>query len=228
MQTPDFALLLELLAKARSRTAGPRRRQAVSVRTQHAVDRDHTNQEGRGRRPQGQRTEIGRQIHWTETGARLLRGVRRMVPTTRRRNERYRHFAMQMPLRLASACLPMARRAVLDPVGFGRFTDADSTTSRRVAWNRTRNSSKLRVRLPEGRRHEIRLSSWRSLNTAPASRRACCSPFPGQPLLPRRPARRRFQVAVMHGGVNRDDAPTDHGGLPCRCVRLRPGESCCQ
>lgn len=39
------------------------------------------------------------------------------------------YFAMQMPLRLASACLPMARRAVLDPVGFGAITDADSESN---------------------------------------------------------------------------------------------------
>ncbi|MCW4354176.1 DEAD/DEAH box helicase [Hoyosella sp. YIM 151337] len=39
------------------------------------------------------------------------------------------YYAMQMPLRLASACLPMARKAVLDPSAFGRITDADAEAS---------------------------------------------------------------------------------------------------
>lgn len=39
------------------------------------------------------------------------------------------HLAMQMPLRLASASLPMANRAVLDPQAFGDISDADSDES---------------------------------------------------------------------------------------------------
>ncbi|MGB8385694.1 MAG: helicase-related protein, partial [Dermatophilaceae bacterium] len=38
------------------------------------------------------------------------------------------YLAMQMPLRLASASLPMARKAVLDPVGLGSIRDADTDT----------------------------------------------------------------------------------------------------
>ena len=39
------------------------------------------------------------------------------------------YFAMQMPLRLASACLPMAREAVLDPAALGEITDEDDPTN---------------------------------------------------------------------------------------------------
>jgi len=42
------------------------------------------------------------------------------------------YFAMQMPLRLASACLPMARRAVLDPApsAISRTPIPDASTER--------------------------------------------------------------------------------------------------
>jgi superfamily II DNA or RNA helicase len=72
------------------------------------------------------RTERRQRIEWTpaekEFYDEYLLWCRRRAAETKAPL----YFAMQMPLRLASACLPMARRAVLDPVGFGRITDADS------------------------------------------------------------------------------------------------------
>lgn len=126
---PDFALLSELLAKDElaPRDIVQAKRYLADLSTLSTVITRTRKAEVDDRK--AKRTEDRQEIHWTEAEEdfyfeylRWCRDRAKMIGTPL-------YFAMQMPLRLASACLPMARRAVLDPESFGNLSDADSDTS---------------------------------------------------------------------------------------------------
>lgn len=113
------------------------------------------------------------------------------------------YFAMQMPLRLASACLPMARQAVLDPAG---IRDADGDASDVPAGVPPHRGLIEAARtLDDGvdTKFDALLPILRDL--AASNRRALLFTF-SKPTLGYLKSRleRHFRVAVMHGGVARD------------------------
>ncbi|GAA3709776.1 hypothetical protein GCM10022238_25960 [Gordonia hankookensis] len=71
------------------------------------------------------RSEVRETVTWTESESRFYNEFVAWCDARAKEAGLPLYFAMQMPLRLASACLPMARQAVLDPDGFGRLSDED-------------------------------------------------------------------------------------------------------
>jgi SNF2 family DNA or RNA helicase len=118
------------------------------------------------------------------------------------------HFAMQMPLRLASACLPMARRAVLDPVGFGELSDADSNdaSARLDPHPELIDAAKA---LPEGvdSKFDVLREVLKQLSQLGKRALLFTHSRPTLSYLNNRLGD-EFRVAVMHGGVNRDQRRT--------------------
>lgn len=115
------------------------------------------------------------------------------------------YFAMQMPLRLASACLPMARKAVLDPVAFGSITDADSDAApARVDPHRA--LVEAAKALPPGVDSKFDLLLPTLTGLVNDGRRALLFTF-SKPTLAYLQDRLspHMRVAVMHGGVRRDE-----------------------
>ncbi|OBJ70985.1 helicase-related protein [Mycobacterium sp. 1274756.6] len=114
------------------------------------------------------------------------------------------HFAMQMPLRLASACLPMARRAVLDPQTFGTIADADSDAPA-VRLEPHAGLLAAARRLPEDVDTKFD-ELHRVLSTLHQQRRRALVFTHSRPTLAYLMGRLEadFRVAVMHGGVNRE------------------------
>jgi len=114
------------------------------------------------------------------------------------------HFAMQMPLRLASACLPMARRAVLDPQAFGDISDADSDESA----GRLEPHPDLVVaarRLPENvdTKFDVLRGVLHLLHSQNRQALVFTHSRPTLAYLMQR-LESDFRVAVMHGGVSRE------------------------
>lgn len=114
------------------------------------------------------------------------------------------YFAMQMPLRLASACLPMARRAVLDPNGFGRLSDADSEESCERLEPHPELVAAARA-LPDG--VDSKFDGLRDvMRELHGSGRQALLFTHSRPTLAylRERLGDEFRVAVMHGGVGRE------------------------
>lgn len=114
------------------------------------------------------------------------------------------YFAMQMPLRLASACLPMARRAVLDPKGFGSLSDADSDAT----FDRIEPHPELIAAakaLPEGvdSKFDMLIESLRELHGKGRQALLFTHSRPTLAYLRDRLGD-EFRIAVMHGGVSRE------------------------
>ena len=118
--------------------------------------------------------------------------------------ERPLYFAMQMPLRLASACLPMARRAVLDPAAFGAISDADSDE---VGTRLEPHSDLVAAaqQLPESidTKFDLLYEVLRDLHERRKRALLFTHSRPTLAYLQQR-LRRDFRVAVMHGGVDRE------------------------
>lgn len=115
------------------------------------------------------------------------------------------YFAMQMPLRLASACLPMARKAVLDPVAFGAITDADAESQAvQVDPHPALVAAAKALPADVDTKFDALLPILRSLVSH--RRRALLFTFsrPTLAYLAKR-LRDQMRVAVMHGGIRRDD-----------------------
>ncbi|GAA4847118.1 hypothetical protein GCM10023221_27290 [Luteimicrobium xylanilyticum] len=113
------------------------------------------------------------------------------------------YFAMQMPLRLASACLPMARRAVLDPEGFGDLTDEDGDTKPgRLAPHRALIDAA--EALPAGVDSKFDVLSDVLVELHRSGRQALLFTH-SRPTLAYLANRlgSRFRIAVLHGGVER-------------------------
>lgn len=125
-QRPDYALLQQLLdtEELSPREIVDAKRYLSDLNTLSTVITRTKKVEVDDQK--AKRKEDRREIHWTVAEeafyAEYLTWCRARADAT----GLPLYFSMQMPLRLASACLPMARRAVLDPLGFGDIADADS------------------------------------------------------------------------------------------------------
>jgi len=126
MRRPDFGLLRDVLNKdeltprdiveAKRYLAGLNTLSTVITRTKKVEVDDR----------KATRTEERQTIEWTRAESEFYQEYLRWCQARAAAMGSPLYFAMQMPLRLASACLPMARQAVLDPHSFGEIKDADS------------------------------------------------------------------------------------------------------
>ena len=204
MQRPDFALLRELLDtdELTPRDIVDAKRYLSDLNTLSTVITRTKKVEVDDRK--ASRTEDRQEIHWTEAEIAFYEEYVAWCRMRAASMERPLYFAMQMPLRLASACLPMARRAVLDPVGFGALSDADSGEPA----TRLEPHSELvaaALRLPEG--VDTKFDALHGvLRTLHAGKRRALLFTHSRPTLAYLQGRLQddFRVAVMHGGVNRD------------------------
>lgn len=204
MQRPDFALLRELLARD---TLTPRdivdaKRYLSDLNTLSTVITRTKKVEVDDRK--AKRKEDRREIHWTAVEEAFYAEYLEWCKMRAAAMERPLYFAMQMPLRLASACLPMARRAVLDPVGFGSIKDADSDQST-LRLEPHRALIEAAKALPDG--VDTKFDHLRDVlsNLYAGNRRALIFTF-SVPTLAYLKDRlgTDYRVAVMHGGVKRD------------------------
>jgi superfamily II DNA or RNA helicase len=204
MQRPDFALLQELLDKDElaPRDIVDAKRYLADLNTLSTVITRTKKVEVDDRK--AKRAEDRQEVYWTDAEIDFYEEYVAWCRMRAAAMERPLHFAMQMPLRLASACLPMARRAVLDPVGFGTLSDADSGES----VTRPEPHSDLvaaAMQLPEGvdTKFDLLHSVLRTLH---ASRRRALLFTHSRPALAYLQGRlsHDFRIAVMHGGVDRD------------------------
>jgi superfamily II DNA or RNA helicase len=126
MRRPDFGLLRNVLTKdeltprdivdAKRYLAGLNTLSTVITRTKKVEVDDQ----------KAKRTEDRQRVDWTDAESAFYSEYVQWCVNRAAAMDSNLYFAMQMPLRLASACLPMARQAVLDPDAFGEITDADS------------------------------------------------------------------------------------------------------
>ncbi|WP_432049913.1 DEAD/DEAH box helicase [Verrucosispora sp. NA02020] len=217
MRRPDFKLLRDVLAKdelaprdiidAKRYLAGLNTLSTVITRTKKVEVDDN----------KAKRTEDRRKVDWTDAELTFYQEYVQWCVNRAAAMGSNLYFAMQMPLRLASACLPMARQAVLDPAAFGDITDADSDAAR----NRVEPHADLvaaALRLPEhvDTKFDILRSTLRRLHGQ--KRRALLFTH-SRPTLAYLADRlcTEFKVAVMHGGVSRETrgkimADFRHGG----------------
>lgn len=205
MQRPDFTLLRELLDKdeltprdvvdAKRYLAGLNTLSTVITRTKKVEVDDR----------KAKRTEDRQEINWTKAESDFYREYVRWCKNRARAKNSNHYFAMQMPLRLASACLPMARQAVLDPDAFGDISDSDSDAPS----DRLEPHPELIAaaqRLPE--HVDIKFDALRRvLRRLHQQRRRALLFTHSRPTLGYLAERlgTEFKVAVMHGGVSRDE-----------------------
>lgn len=204
MRRPDFKLLQDVLAKdelthrdivdAKRYLAGLNTLSTIITRTEKVEVDDR----------KAKRTEDRQEIEWTPAESRFYREYVQWCANRAAEMNSNLYFAMQMPLRLASACLPMARQAVLDPNAFGDLADADSD----VAPYRLEPHPELveaAKRLPEDvdTKFEKLQNVLRRLRQQ--NRRALLFTH-SRPTLAYLAGRlgTEFKVAVMHGGVSRE------------------------
>jgi hypothetical protein len=204
MQRPDFQLLVELLRRGNlePRDVVAAKRLLAELNTLSTVITRTKKVEVDDRK--AKRTEARHQIVWQESEVEFYDEYINWCSRRAAEKNSPLHFAMQMPLRLASACLPMARRAVLDPVGFGRITDADDNLSA----DRLEPHAELieaARRLPEGvdTKFDALQSVLRELHSR--KRRALVFTFsvPTLAYLADR-LRDEFRIEVMNGRVKRE------------------------
>lgn len=204
MQRPDFQLLVELLRRGNlePRDVVAAKRLLAELNTLSTVITRTKKVEVDDRK--AKRTEARHQIVWQESEVEFYDEYINWCSRRAAEMNSPLHFAMQMPLRLASACLPMARRAVLDPVGFGRITDADDNQSA----DRLEPHAELieaARRLPEGvdTKFDALQSVLRELHSR--KRRALVFTFsvPTLAYLADR-LRDEFRIEVMNGRVKRE------------------------
>lgn len=204
MQRPDFGLLKEVLDKD---TLTPRdvveaKRYLADLNTLSTVITRTKKVEVDDRK--SKRVLDRHEISWTDAETDFYAEYLQWCIDRAKAMGRPLHFAMQMPLRLASACLPMARRAVLDPKAFGAITDADSDAAA-VRLEPHAGLIAAAKQLPEGvdtkfdDLHEV-------LNTLHQQGRRALVFTHSRPTLAYLMGRleTEFRVAVMHGGVNRE------------------------
>lgn len=204
MNRPDFALLREVLEKDQltPRDIVDAKRYLADLNTLSTVITRTKKVEVDDRK--AKRAEDRQEVYWTDAEEHFYEEYVAWCRMRADAMERPLYFVMQMPLRLASACLPMARRAVLDPVGFGTISDADSGES----VTRLEPHSDLvaaALQLPEGvdTKFDLLHEVLRTLHTG--GRRALLFTY-SRPTLAYLQGRlgEEFRIAVMHGGVNRD------------------------
>ncbi|BBX48058.1 hypothetical protein GCM10009641_08980 [Mycobacterium cookii] len=204
MQRADFKLLTQLLDRD---TLTPRdlvdaKRYLADLNTLSTVITRTKKVEVDDRK--AKRTEDRQEVFWTETEENFYAEYLAWCGMRAKAMGRPLHFAMQMPLRLASACLPMARRAVLDPVSFGAISDADSGES---ATRLDPHAGLIAAAhlLPETVDTKFDLLYEVLLGLYEKRKRALLFTHsrPTLAYLQQRLAH-EFRVAVMHGGVDRE------------------------
>ena len=204
MQRPDFKLLTELLDKdeltlseiveAKRYLADLNTLSTVITRTKKVEVDDR----------KAKRTEDRQEVTWTAAEESFYDEYLAWCQRRAAEMGSPLYFAMQMPLRLASACLPMARRAVLDPTGFGQLSDTDSEESAGQLEPHSELIAAAKA-LPEGVDSKFDLLRV-VLQKLHGSRRRALLFTHSRPALAYLHARLGddFRVAVMHGGVSRD------------------------
>jgi superfamily II DNA or RNA helicase len=204
MQRPDFKLLTELLDKDELTPSDivEAKRYLSDLNTLSTVITRTKKVEVDDRK--AKRTEDRQEVTWTAAEESFY--LEYLAWCQRRAAEigMPLYFAMQMPLRLASACLQMARRAVLDPSGFGQLSDADSEeSSGRLEPHRELIAAARE--LPEGVDSKFDLLRVVLEKLHNTGRRALLFTH-SRPALSYLQGRlgEEFRVAVLHGGVNRD------------------------
>lgn len=202
---PDFALLAGLLAQDElaPRDIVQAKRYLADLNTLSTVITRTKKVEVDDRK--AKRTEDRQEIHWTQAEKDFYAHYLRWCNDRARQIGMPLYFAMQMPLRLASACLPMARRAVLDPESFGNLSDADSgTLSERLEPHPELVQAALR--LPDDVDTKF-VALSRVLHDLNSQGRQALLFTHSRPTLAYLAGRlgEDFRVAVMHGGVSRED-----------------------
>jgi superfamily II DNA or RNA helicase len=202
---PEFALLSEMLARDEltPRRIVQAKRYLADLNTLSTVITRTKKVEVDDRK--AKRTEDRQEIYWTRAEEDFYAEYLQWCIDRARLIGMPLYFAMQMPLRLASACLPMARRAVLDPESFGNLSDADSdTTSERLEPHEELVEAALR--LPDGvdTKFDALNRVMRDLHSQGRQALLFTHSRPTLAYLARRLGQ-DFRVAVMHGGVSRDD-----------------------
>jgi superfamily II DNA or RNA helicase len=204
MDRPDYKLLVDILQDGRlePRNVIDAKRLLAELNTLSTVITRTKKVEVDDRK--AKRTEDRQPVSWRPAEIEFYNEYVRWCRSRAAELDSPLYFAMQMPLRLASACLPMARRAVLDPVGFGRITDADSDE----AVDRLEPHPELvqaALRLPVG--VDTKFDQLRQVleRLHSQGRRALVFTFsvPTLMYLEERVSD-QFKVAVMYGGVNRE------------------------
>jgi Superfamily II DNA/RNA helicases, SNF2 family len=126
VRRPEFVLLRDLLMKddLTPRDVVDAKRYLAELNTLSTVITRTRKVEVDDRK--AKRVEDRREVRWTAAEENFYREYVQWCRYRAEAMDSTLYFAMQMPLRLASACLPMARRAVLEPEAFGLITDSDS------------------------------------------------------------------------------------------------------
>jgi hypothetical protein len=208
MQRPDFERLTNLLdsqslsaketVEAKRLLAGLGTLSTVITRTRKVeVDADKSIRE-----------ELRHEVEWTPEEAKFYDEYLTWCVARAQEKGTPLYFAMQMPLRLASACLPMAKQAVLNPQAFGKIQDEDEPDlSGDIAPHH--DLVMAAKRLPDGTdsKYDELLSALKELHRQ--GKRAILFTF-SRPTISylRDRLAEHFRVAVMHGGVSRDERRT--------------------
>lgn len=203
-QRPDFGLLRDTLAKPElaPRDIVDAKRYLSELNTLSTVITRTKKVEVDDRK--AKRKEDRRNIQWTPAEERFYAEYLEWCRTRAAEMGRPLYFAMQMPLRLASACLPMARKAVLEPDAFGDISDADSDlVSSRLEPHEE--LVKAALALADGVDTKFDVLREVLANLHSAGRQALIFTFsvPTLAYLNNRLGE-KYRVAVMHGGVTRE------------------------
>ncbi|MCV7316125.1 DEAD/DEAH box helicase [Mycolicibacillus parakoreensis] len=204
MQRPDFGFLAEILDKERltPRDVVDAKRYLADLNTLSTVITRTKKIDVDDRK--SKRTLHRYEVTWTPAETEFYTEYLEWCKDRAAAMGRPLHFAMQMPLRLASACLPMARRAVLDPQSFGAITDADSDAPA-VRVEPHAGLVAAARRLPED--VDTKFDHLRQvLRTLQQQGRRALVFTHSRPTLAYLIGRLQaeFRIAVMHGGVNRE------------------------
>ena len=204
VQRPDYQLLTDVLGKQQLTPSDVvvAKRYLADLNTLSTVITRTKKVEVDDRK--AKRTEDRQEVVWTAAEEAFYDEYLAWCQRRAEESDMPLYFAMQMPLRLASACLPMARRAVLDPVGFGKLTDDDSDeiSGRLEPHRELVDAAKS---LPEGVDTKFDLL-WDVLQRLKSGGRRALLFTHSRPTLAylHRRLEQEFRVAVLHGGVNRD------------------------
>lgn len=205
MQRPEFKLLKEVLAKdnLKPRDVVEAKRYLADLNTLSTVITRTKKVEVDDRK--SKRVLDRHEVRWTQVEVDFYDEYLQWCRERAKAMGRPLHFAMQMPLRLASACLPMARRAVLEPKAFGDITDADSADAPVVRLEPHAKLIAAAKRLPEDvdTKFDDLYKELRELHQQ--GRRALVFTH-SRPTLAYLKQRLEvaFRVEVMHGGINRE------------------------
>lgn len=204
MRRPDFNLLCEVLAHSElsARDIVEAKRYISDLNTLSTVITRTKKVEVDDRK--AKRSEDRQQIIWTAEELDFYEEYFQWCLNRARSMGRPLYFAMQMPLRLASACLPMARRAVLDPESFGNLADEDSdAAASKLQPHHALVVAAQRLSPAVDTKFDLLHGALQTLHGKGKQALLFTHSRPTLEYLRERLAP-EFRVAVMHGGVSRD------------------------